>query len=437
MKKHRYSIVGDIIASSEIFIKNGVVIIEDNKIYEVGEFNKLKKEYDLGTIYDETNNIVMPGFVNTHSHAVQTAFRGAADDLDLLPWLHNVILPGEISLNKNQIEASCRIGYAEMLLSGITSTNDMLTSKHSLSGIRAAVDSGIRGHIGKMLMDRNVPEEMIEDKDDILKECTNYATKFPNGNRVQFAYTPRFIPACSNELMRESAIDAYEKQLIFHTHSSENMDEMKWVKELTGKSNIEALNEFGCMGQNTILAHAIWTDERETKIIKETETNISHNPSSNMKLASGIAPISDYCDEKINVGIATDGSPASGGHDFFLEMKLASFLQKIKNKNPKSLPAKDIFYMATKGGAKSLNYENVGELKKGNLADMIVLNTNNPNAKPIYDPYSFVVYSAQTRDVDKVIVNGEIRVDNGSLINSIKDYIVIAEKYKDEFIFNK
>ena len=110
--------------------------------------------------------------------------------MDLLPWLHNVILPGEISLNKNQIEASCRIGYAEMLLSGITSTNDMLTSKHSLSGIKAAVDSGIRGHIGKMLMDRNVPEEMIEDKDDILKECTNYATKFPNGNRVQFAYTP-------------------------------------------------------------------------------------------------------------------------------------------------------------------------------------------------------------------------------------------------------
>jgi 5-methylthioadenosine/S-adenosylhomocysteine deaminase len=118
-------------------------------------------------------------------------------------------------------------------------------------------------------------------------------------------------------------------------------------------------------------------------------------------------------------------------------MKLASFLQKIKNKNPKSLPAKDIFYMATKGGAKSLNYENVGELKKGNLADIIVLNTDNPNAKPIYDPYSFVVYSAQTRDVDKVIVNGEIQVDNGSLINSIKDYIVIAEKYKDEFIFNK
>ncbi|MCY3410091.1 MAG: amidohydrolase family protein [Candidatus Heimdallarchaeota archaeon] len=426
------TIIRGIITNPHEIIKDGAIVIQGDTIIAKGPFTQIVQDYDSNNIVGHKNAIIMPGFVNTHSHAVQTFFRGAGDDKELLDWLGDVILPGEATLKADEVYASSRIGYAEMLLSGITTTNDMLTGNHAAQGLKAAVDSGIRGRVGKMLMDRNVPEPMLGDTEEVLNEAHSLAEQYPKGNHIQFSFTPRFIITCTDDLMRLSSDAAKEHQLMFHTHAAENRAEGKTVKELTGKSYIHAMDHLHGLGEHAILAHCVWTDESEQQLLKTTNTRISHNPSSNSKLASGIAPVHDYLEMGLKVGLATDGSPATGGHDFFLEMRLATFLQKARLKNPMALPAPKVFEMATIGGAQALNLDNVGLLQPGYKADITVLNPRLPNAFPMYNPYSYIVYTASPRDVSDVFVAGVHKVKNYQLMDDLSKYYSMATAYAED-----
>lgn len=420
---------GTIVNPTGQIIEDGGVRVKEGTIMEVGSYSEISTKFpSLDTIGDKSK-LVIPGFVNTHSHSVQTLFRGAADDLELLDWLDQVILPGEATLTSEELYASCRIGYSEMLLSGITTTNDMLTAKHALTGLKAAEDSGIRGKVGKMLMDRNVPSGLLEDTNRIMNEVKYLSSLYPKGGRIEFSITPRFIITCSDELMERSAKFARENDLLFHTHVSENLGELSEVRRLTSKSYFEAMDHFGAVHNGSIFAHCVWPTMKEMSLIEKSGINISHNPSSNGKLSSGIAPINEYLEMGNNVGLATDGSPATGGHDMFLEMKLASFYQKARLNDPTVLPALQVFKMATLMGAKALGYSDVGLIKEGFKADIVLLNRDTPNAYPMYNPISFIVYTATKREVSTVIVDGKIIVKNGRLSYYMDHFYNVASQY--------
>ena len=428
---------GKIVNPDGEIINDGGVYIQKSYIQDVGDFSTISEKYPDLRVIGNSRKLVIPGFVNTHSHAVQSFFRGAADDLELLDWLNQVILPGEASLSSEELYASCRIGYAEMLMSGITTTNDMLTAKYSELGLQAAVDSGIRGKVGKMLMDRNVPDGLLENRVQIMEEVRDLSMKYPKGGRIEFSITPRFIIACTDELMTESAKFARQNGLLFHTHVAENLNEVADVQKMTSMTYFMAMDSFGAMHENSIFAHCIWPSQIEMNLIKSTGVNISHNPSSNGKLSSGIAPILDYLEMGNNVGLATDGSPATGGHDMFLEMKLASFYQKAKFNDPTLLPATKVFEMATLMGARTLGYKDVGLIRPGYKADIVLLDTDKPNAYPLYNPISYIVYTATKREVSTVIVDGKILVNDGVLQYDMTEFYKLAEKYASEKPFQK
>jgi len=418
--------------STDEVVKDGAVYVEGNKIKAVGKRDTIANYYPSSRIISGKNKILLPGLVNTHSHSVQTLLRGKAEDLSLIDWLQKVILPGERSFSVDNVYTSCALGFAEMIRTGTTTCNDMLTAHHSEEGIRAAIDIGIRARIGKMLMDVDInnKKEKLEKTYDIIAEVTDHIKKYHNSQngRIKYSLNLRFLLNNSTELIAEVVkLQQEYNDILIHTHASENKNESKLVTQQFGKSYIRALNELNVLGENTILAHAIWLDEEEYKLIKESGTKISHNPSSNSKLASGIADISKFQELGIIVGLATDGAPCNNNLDMFREIRLASFLQRLKYLNEKKLPAKSVLKMATIEGAKALHMDKeIGSIEIGKKADLILLDISDVNAIPLYDPITHIVYSASGKDIILTMIDGRIVYENGVF------HTIDIEKLKDK-----
>ena len=395
-------------------IQDGAVYVVDDRIKAIGSRKNIHKDFSANVVIEGLNKILVPGLVNTHSHSVQTLLRGKADDLALIDWLQKVVLPGEMSFTVDEVYTSSLLGFAEMLRTGTTTCNDMLTTKYSDYGIQAAIDSGIRTRIGKMLMDVNngFPDDMIEHTEkiveDVIKDIGDYHQT--QKNRIKYSLNARFLLSCSPQLMKKlSEIQKNYPDIMIHTHASENREECTQVERYYGKSYIRALNELDALGNQTILAHGIWLDDVEYNLIKQTDTRITHNPSSNSKLASGICDVSKYLDMGVIVGLGTDGAPCNNNLDMFREMRLASFLQKVKHLNERVLPSKVVLKMATIEGAKALNLDKeIGSLEIGKKADLFQVDISDVNCIPLYDPISHLVYSASGKDVNMVMVDGKI-----------------------------
>lgn len=395
-------------------IKDGAVYVVDDRIKAIGSRKDIHKDFSANVVIEGLNKILVPGLVNTHSHSVQTLLRGKADDLALIDWLQKVILPGEKSFTVDEVYTSSLLGFAEMIRTGTTTCNDMLTTNHSDYGIQAAIDSGIRTRIGKMLMDVNngFPDDMIEHTEkiveDVIKDIEDYhQTK---NNRIKYSLNARFLLSCSPQLMKKlSEIQRNYPDIMIHTHASENREECARVERYYGKSYIRALNELDVLGNQTIIAHGIWLDDVEYSLIEQTDTRITHNPSSNSKLASGICDVSRYLDMDVIVGLGTDGAPCNNNLDMFREMRLASFLQKLKHLDERVLPSKVVLKMATIEGAKALNLDKeIGSLEIGKKADLFQVDISDVNCIPLYDPISHLVYSASGKDVNMVMIDGKI-----------------------------
>ncbi|MHA2358185.1 MAG: amidohydrolase family protein [Candidatus Heimdallarchaeaceae archaeon] len=414
--------------SQDHVIKDAAVYITKGQIRAVGTRKEIHKDYSASVVIDGENKILSPGLINTHSHSVQTFLRGKADDLSLLDWLESVILPGEADFNAREIYYSSLLGFAEMIRTGTTTTNDMLTTHHSEEGIKAAVECGIRTRIGKMLMDLNPSssKSSLGSAESIMDTATKQIEKFhgTENRRIKYSLNARFLLSSTPKLMKMivETQKNYE-DLMIHTHASESKEECEKVEQIYGKSYIRTLNEIGVLGNQTIIAHGIWLDEEEYQLIKETDTKISHNPSSNCKLASGICDVKKYQDMGVTVGLATDGAPCNNNLDMFNEMRIATLLQKVKYLNEAVLPAKKVLRMATIEGARAINWEKeIGSIEVGKKADLIQVDVSDVNALPMYDPVSHLVYAASGKDVNLVIIDGKIVYqDNHFLtINSTK-----------------
>jgi 5-methylthioadenosine/S-adenosylhomocysteine deaminase len=375
------------------------VVIDDGIITEVGE--KTQETADI--VVDAQGGIVMPGLVNTHTHAAMTLFRGYADDLPLSQWLQQHIWPAEAKLTDNDIYKGTLLACLEMIKSGTTCFNDMYF--HMDETAKAVEQAGIRAALSYGMI-----EFGDKDKADAeLKAGSRFVQKWHGkaDGRITAMYGPHAPNTCSREFLQRVKDKAREGGVKVHIHVLETEAELKEMKEKYGMCSIHMLNNIGFFDSDVVAAHCVWLSDGDIKILAEKGVNISHNPVSNMKLASGIAPVTKLLQNGANVCLGTDGCASNNNLDMFEEMKIAALLQKVSTMDPTALPAKEVLKMATVNGAKALGI-NAGMIRKGALADLIVVDRNKAHMRPFYDATSHLVYSANGQDVMTSIVNGKL-----------------------------
>ncbi|OYR39120.1 MULTISPECIES: 5'-deoxyadenosine deaminase [unclassified Halorubrum] len=407
-------LTGTVVADTNTVLQDGAVVVSGSRIEAVGERSEIVPQY--ADHEHQSYDVLLPGLVGGHIHSVQSLGRGIADDTELLDWLFDYILPMEATLSAREMEIAAKLGYLEMIESGTTTCVDHLSVAHAEEAFDAAGEIGIRGVLGKVMMDQRSPDDLLEDTQEALDESERLIQEYHGSfdDRIRYAVTPRFAVSCTEECLRgaRELADAYDGVRI-HTHASENRNEIETVKNDTGMRNIHWLDEVGLTGEDVVLAHCVWTDESEREVLAETGTHVTHCPSSNMKLASGIAPIWDYLDRGINVALGNDGPPCNNTLDAFTEMRQASLLQKVDRLDPTSTPASEIFEMATINGAKAAGFDELGAIREGWRADIIGLSTDLTRATPLHDVLSHLVFAAHGDDVQFTMVDGTVLQDDG------------------------
>ena len=405
-------LAGTVIADPSTVIDDGAVVVEADRIVAVGERATLTESHSDHGVREF--DLLIPGLVGGHVHSVQSLGRGIADDTSLLDWLFDHVLPMEASLDAEGMRTAAELGYLELLESGTTTVVDHLSVAHAEAAFEAAGELGIRGRLGKVLMDQRAPDGLAEDTDDALAETERLIQTYHGSfdDRIRYAVTPRFAVSCTEECLRgaRELADRYDGVTV-HTHASENADEVATVEEDTGMRNIEWLHEVGLTGEDVVLAHCVHTTEAERELLAETGTNVTYCPSSNMKLASGVAPIPDYLDRGITVALGNDGPPCNNTLDPFTEMRQASLLQKVEEMDPTTTPAGTVFEMATLGGARAAGFEEVGALREGWKADIVALDTDITRATPLHDALSHLVFAAHGDDGTVPMVDGDVVYD--------------------------
>ncbi len=399
-------------ADNHIF--TGDVLIADGHIAAFGTTTKADE------VIDASGRVLLPGFVQTHVHLCQTLFRGAADDLALIDWLQQRIWPMEAAHTPASLRLSTQLGIAELMRGGTTCALTMETVNHTDEVFRVVEESGFRATIGKCLMDAgaDVPEALHEETNAALAEAVALIERW-NGaanGRIRACFAPRFAVSCTRELLEQVARLSRDHRVLVHTHASENRDEIALVEQNTGLRNINYLNSVGLTAPHVVLAHCVWLDEQEMSILEQTETKIAHCPSSNLKLGSGIAQITEMLERGIAVSLGADGAPCNNRLDMFTEMRTAALLQKVR-RGPQALPALQVLRMATLEGATALGLaDEIGSIELGKKADLMLLNLNQLHSTPQPDLVSTIVYSVQSSDVETVLIEGEVVLRNGILL---------------------
>ncbi|MEW6506297.1 MAG: amidohydrolase family protein [Bacteroidota bacterium] len=425
MKKRKVNklIIPQIIVTADlrdrILTNHGIEIADSliNKIAPLTEFDI--HNYD-GEVYNFENYTLVPGFVQTHIHLCQTLFRGLADDLELLDWLQKKIFPFENAHNKNSLKISVQLGLNELISGGTTTIVDMGTLRHQEVIFEELANSGIRAFAGKCMIDMNdLYPDFCESTKEGIESARNLAAEFHNSSngKIKYAFAPRFVLTCSEKLLvetREMMNDFHGS--FFHTHASENKQELEVVKKMHGKSNIEYFDSIGILNERAVLAHCIHLNSNEYDLLKNHNVRAAHCPSSNLKLGSGIANIPYMLSRGISVSLGADGAPCNNSLSAFREMNLAALIQKPIH-SPTSMNAKTVFKLATIDGARALHMDNeIGSIEIGKKADLVLLDLEKAD-QPLnnYDDsvYSKIVYSSNKDSVKQVWIDGEIVSEKG------------------------
>jgi cytosine/adenosine deaminase-related metal-dependent hydrolase len=373
------------------------------------------------SILDCAGCVIMPGLVQAHVHTCQTLARGRADDLELLDWLRKIIWPYEASLDEAAASASGELACAELLLGGTTAILDMGTVHHTDAIFSAAERSGIRATIGKAMMDANdplIPPGLRESTKSSLDESARLIDRWHGiaNNRLRYAYAPRFVLSCTDELLREVGVQSKKRGVGIHTHASENRGEVALVRERFAKDNILVLDELGLLGPQTCIAHAIHLSDTERALLASRGAHVCTCPSSNLKLASGIAQLPELIAAGVNVAIGADGAPCNNNLDGFMELRFVALLHKPRS-GPRTLPAPEAVRLATLGGAKALGLgTEIGSLERGKRGDVIAVDVTPLHTIPTGSPWSQIAYAAKSCDVRHVAVDGNVVVRDRELL---------------------
>jgi cytosine/adenosine deaminase-related metal-dependent hydrolase len=409
-------------------ILHGDLLIENDRILRIA--NRVEEPADR--VIDASGKTVIPGFVQTHIHLCQSLFRGQADDLELLCWLKKRIWPLEAAHDEESVYVSALLGIGELIQSGTTSIVDMETVHHTDAAFRAIEESGIRALSGKVMMDHGseTPLPLQEETEESIQRSVDLLERWHNhdNGRIRYAFCPRFVVSCTEELLIQVRDLAEQYDVHIHTHASENRQEIALVEKERGMRNVVYLDHLGLASPRLILAHCFWLDEEEKRIIRERGVKVSHCPGSNLKLASGVADIPGLLHSQAAVSLGADGAACNNNLDMFQEMRLAAILQKPIH-GPTAMKAREVFRMATIGGAEAMGLGNeIGSLEPGKKADVVILNLNDFHVYPSVevDPISRIVYSATRGDVETTIINGRIVMEN-RVLKTVDKAVVLKE----------
>jgi 5-methylthioadenosine/S-adenosylhomocysteine deaminase len=399
-------------------IVEGSVSVRDGRIVSVGPV--LDARHDV-TI-DAGGDYLLPGFIQTHVHLCQTLFRGYADDMPLLEWLRTRVWPMEAAHTPRTLRASTRLAAAELLLSGTTTALTMETVHDTDVVFETLATMGMRAVVGKCMMDsdQQVPPRLQERTRASIDESVALRRRWDGqaNGRLHAAFAPRFAVSCSRELLEAVADLSARDRVIVHTHASENRDEIEVVRRLSGgMSNLEYLADTGLATPHLCTAHCVWVSDGEQALLAERGVKVMHCPSSNLKLGSGLAPVTEMRARGISVSLGADGAACNNRLDMFEEMRLAATIQAVR-KAPGALTARDALWMATREGARALGLEQeIGSIAAGKRADLILVGRRAVHQAPDPDPWSTLVYATRGSDVRLTMVDGEVLATDFALVH--------------------
>lgn len=356
---------------------------------------------------DGRGGILMPGLIDTHCHMAMTLQRSYADDMALMEWLSDHIWPFEARQTDDDIRVGALLGAAEMLLGGVTTVVDMYWSE---AAIFDAVDrSGMRALLCASYLDTRL-EAFDRDLPALVEKCTG-------STRIRAGLAPHAAYTCSAENLRRGREACRRYGIPMTTHVAETLDEVRMIRERYGATPVEYLDSLGLLDERLIAAHCVHLTDEDRRILRERGVHVAHCPTSNMKISSGIAPVERLRVEGVNCTVATDGPSSNNDLDMWEEMRCASFLQKVATMNPCAVPAYELLRMATVNGASAVGHAGeLGVVKEGALADLVLLATDRPHFHPQHDVVANVAYCAKASDVDTVVVDGRVTVEGGRLL---------------------
>lgn len=390
------------------------VAVNDSNIIETGPANELAKRYKAKRTINAENSLIMPGFVNCHTHAAMTCFRGMADDLELMDWLNNYIFPAEAkNVNKELAYWGSLLAAAEMIKSGTTTFCDMYIFEDETA--RAAKQAGLRCLLGEVLFD--FPSPNVKSPEEGLAYTRMLLEKWQNDPLINIIVEPHALYTCSPDLLQAAGKLAYDYNVPLGIHLLENKAEKDQLEQKFGKGAVSFLDEINYLNERLIAFHAVCLSADDMRLFARHGCSVSHNPASNMKLASGIAPVPDMIKAGVTVGLGTDGCASNNNLDMIKEMSTAAKLHKVAGLDPTVMDARTVVSMATTEGAKALGMGNItGSLEAGKKADIIVIGLDKPHLTPLYNEYSHLAYAANGTDVDTVIINGKVVMENRRLL---------------------
>lgn len=407
-----------IVSMSENYSKyfKGSILVENNKISKIfTEKQNLNFSEDT-KVFDLIDKVILPGFINCHTHAAMTLVRGIGEDVPLDRWLKEKIWPVEKKLTYEDVLNGSILGMAEMLLQGTTTINDMYLFVDASA--LAANNLGIRAVLGNVAFEHNF--------DDVTKEIKSAIDKYKGNERIKFRIGPHSPQDATPELIKKIVSFAKENTLGIHTHMGETLSERNIIMERYGISPVELYDQNGLFDLPVVAAHGIHLTSGDIEILSKRGVNIAHNPRSNCKLGSGIAPIVKMIEAGVNIALGTDGAASNNRLDIMDEAVHCLMLQRVVNNDPSALSSFDVVKMLTINGAKALGMENeIGKIQEGYCADFVVFNTNKPYHFPKTDILDQLVFSSSSRDICHVMVNGEWKVRDSKLQSMDLDQILL------------
>ena len=401
--------------ASRRVIEHGQIAVRGDSIFAIGSARLFPKGVQAAQTIDAKGALVLPGFVNGHTHVPMTLFRGLCNDVILDDWLRKCIFPAEAkNVTEDFVRWGTRLAAAEQIRSGITTFADMYYFEDAIAEETRA--AGMRGVLGETFIDFPAPDNKTNAA--MLEYTEKFLKRWTGDPLIHAAAAPHSIYTCSKKTLQDAAALARKYHAPILIHVAEMKKELDDSLKQNGLTPVQFLDKIGVLGPDVVAAHCIFVNADDRKILAERQVGCVHNPSSNMMLASGVAPVIDERAAGIAVGLGTDG-PAGSNNDLDLmeEMDLAAKLQKITRMDPRALDAKSVVEMATIDGAKALHMEKeIGSLEAGKKADIILISLDEPNAVPMYDIYSQLAYALKASDVETVIIGGRVVMRDKKLL---------------------
>ena len=408
-------------------LASAALAIDGAEVLAVGPTHELQTGFRGRSEMDLSGFLVLPGLINTHTHAAMSLFRGLGDDLPLARWLYEVIFPAEAAhVNPEMVYRGTLLACVEMLKNGITTFCDGYFFEEA--AVRAALESGMRAVLGQGVLDFPTPDQ--PDPARSRERVKTFLESFPmDVDRLRpsiFCHTPH---TCRAETLQWAKELSRNRGILFQIHLSETAGEVEEMLKKQGERPVFYLDRLGILDHRTLCAHAVWLESEEIELLAARRVKVSHNAESNMKLASGIAPIPRMLAAGIKIGLGTDGCASNNDLDLFSEMDKVAKLHKVIQRDPVVCPAPQVLQMATRDGAAALGWEDqIGSLEVGKKADLIAIDLNQPHLTPLYDPISHLVYAVKGSDVRHVWVNGEqvvrdrrvLKVDEARVMAAVK-----------------